>query len=148
MGKTLSQADSIARTLDPELDPIELIDDASLRLLLREAERRVEPSALLSYLFTQVEPLLRLPRRVGQTLDRLETGTLKVGFVPTGLEEAERVLRSAANRLGAAMIVVGLLVSSALMARVDHTVALVGFVLSALIGLFMLWRIIRTPGGL
>ena len=32
--------------------------------------------------------------------------------------------------------------------RVDHTVALVGFVLSALIGLFMLWRIIRTPGGL
>ena len=148
VGKTLSQADSIARTLDPELDPIELIDEGSLRLLLREAERRVEPSAVLSYLFTQVEPLLRLPRRAGQTLDRLETGTLKVGFVPTGLEEVERVLRSVANRLGAAMIVVGLLVSSALMARVDHTVALIGFVLSALIGVYMLWRIVRTPGGL
>lgn len=41
--------------------------------MLREAERRLEPKSLLSYLFTQLEPLLRLPRRV----DRLETGTLK-----------------------------------------------------------------------
>jgi ubiquinone biosynthesis protein len=78
VGKTLSQADSIARTLDPELDPIALLDEDSLRLLLREAERRVEPNHLLTYLFTQVEPLLRLPQRVGQVVDRLESGTLKV----------------------------------------------------------------------
>ena len=148
VGKTLSQADSIARTLDPELDPVALIDESSLQLLFREAERRVEPNQVLSYLFTQVEPLLRLPRRVGQTVDRLESGTLKVGFVPTGLGEAERVLKSVANRLGSAMIVVGLLISSALMARVDHTVALIGFILSAVLGLYMLWRIVRTPGEL
>ena len=58
------------------------------------------------------------------------------------------MLRSIANRLGAALIVVGLLISSALMARVDHTVALVGFVLSGVLGLYMLWRILRTPGSL
>jgi multisubunit Na+/H+ antiporter MnhB subunit len=46
------------------------------------------------------------------------------------------------------MIVVGLLVSSALMARVDYTVATVGFLFSAVLGLYMLWRIFRTPGGL
>jgi ubiquinone biosynthesis protein len=148
VGKTLSQADSIARTLDPELDPVELLDQDSLRLMLREAERRVEPNNLLSYLFTQVEPLLRLPQRVGQAVDRLETGTLKVGVTPTGLGELERVIRSAANRVGAAPIVVGLLVSSALMARVDHTVAIVGFALSFVLGLYMLWKIVRTPGEL
>ena len=148
VGKTLSQADSIARTLDPELDPIELIDEDSLRLLLREAERRVEPNQVLSYIFTQVEPLLRLPRRVAQTVDRLETGTLKIGVVPTGLGDAERIVRSVTNRLGWALIIVGLLISSALMARVDHTVSLIGFLLSAVLGLYMLWRIFRTPGGL
>jgi putative Mn2+ efflux pump MntP len=58
------------------------------------------------------------------------------------------VFRSAANRIGAAMIVVGLLIASALMARVDHTIALVGFTLSFVLGLYMLWKIIRTPGGL
>jgi hypothetical protein len=34
------------------------------------------------------------------------------------------------------------------MARVDHTVALIGFCLSAVLGLYMLWKIIRTPGEL
>jgi thiosulfate/3-mercaptopyruvate sulfurtransferase len=42
-----------------------------------------------------------------------------------------------ANRLGFALIVVGLLVSSARMARVDHTVSLVGFLLAAALGLYM-----------
>jgi hypothetical protein len=34
------------------------------------------------------------------------------------------------------------------MARVDHTVALVGFLLASALGLYMLWRILRTPGNL
>ncbi len=58
------------------------------------------------------------------------------------------MLRSVANRVGAAIIVVGLLVSSALMARVSHVVALIGFCLSGAIGLYMIWRIMRTPGEL
>ena len=61
-------------------------------------------------------------------------------------ESFEHLLRSTANRVGAAMIVVGLLVSSALMARVSHAVSLVGFLLAAVGGVYMLWRIIRTPG--
>ena len=148
VGKTLSQADSIARTLDPELDPIELIEQESLELVLGEAEGRLEPNRLFSYLFTQLGALSRLPRRVGQVADRLETGTLKVGVVPTDLGPTEHMLRSVANRVGAAIIVVGLLVSSALMARVSHVVSLVGFSLSGVLGLYMVWRIIRTPGEL
>ena len=148
VGKTLSQADSIARTLDPLLDPIELLAQDAIVVMLREAERRLEPDAFWSYVFTQLEAVSRLPRRVTQVVDRLETGTLKVGIVPSGLEDAEQMLRSIANRLGAAMIVVGLLISSALMARVNHTVSLVGFVLASALGLFMLWRIFRTPGDL
>jgi ubiquinone biosynthesis protein len=148
VGKTLSQADSIARTLDPSLDPIELIEHESFKLILSEAEGRIEPNQVLSYVFTQLGQLSRLPRRVGQVADRLETGTLKVGVVPTDLEGTEHMLRSVANRVGASLIVVGLLIASALMARVSHVVALVGFCLSGVLGLYMIWRIIRTPGEL
>ena len=116
--------------------------------MLTEAESRLEPEQLFSLLFTQLGSLSRVPRRMAQIADRLETGTLKVGVVPTGLENFEHMLRSLANRLGAALIVVGLLISSALMARVNHTVALVGFLLSGVLGLYMLWRILRTPGDL
>ena len=148
VGKTLSQADEIARLLDPELDPIELLEEDGLEVMLQETQRRLEPANLIALGYTQLEPLVRMPRRVGQLVGRLEQGTLRIGIQPTGLEELEHVARSTANRLGAAMIIAALLISSALMARVNETVALVGFVLSVGLGLFELWRILRTPGDL
>jgi ubiquinone biosynthesis protein len=148
VGKTLSQADTIARTLDPELDPIQLLDEDARGVMLREAEQRLAPNHLLSYLFTQLEPLLRLPRRLGQAVDRLETGTLKFGIVPTDLHKLESVLRTTANRLGVALIIAGGLISSALMARVNETIALIGFAVSVALGLYWLWKVLRTPGEL
>ena len=150
VGKTLAQADSIARTLDPELDPIALLEDEARTLMLTEGERNLEPERLLSMVFTQLGPLTRLPRRVGQIADRLETGTLKVGVAPTNLDEIEHVLRSMSNRIGGALIVVGLLLSSALLARVHDLqwLAFGGFCLAVVLGLYMIWKIIRTPGEL
>ena len=148
VGKTLAQADSVARVLDPELDPIDMLEEDGLEVILRESERRLEPTNLLSLAYTQLEPLTRMPRRLGQLASRLETGTLKVGIQPTGLDEVEHVARSVANRLGAALIISALLIASALMARVNDTIAIVGFGLSVALGLFELWRILRTPGDL
>ena len=146
VGKTLAQADSIARTLDPELDPVELLREDALRLLVGEVEQRLEPNELLGTAFAQLQPIVRLPRQTGRLFDRLGRGSLRVGVVPTGLDHIEHMLRTVANRVGAAMIVVGLLIASALMARVNHDVALAGFSLSAALGLYMVWRILRTPG--
>jgi ubiquinone biosynthesis protein len=150
VGKTLAQADSIARTLDPQLDPVALLREDALEVMFREAERRLEPNAFFSYLFTQLDSASRLPRRVAQVVDRLETGTLKVGVVPTDLADIEHVMRSVANRVGAALIVVGLLVSSALLARVHDLRWLAAgcFIAATVLGLYMVWKIIRTPGEL
>ncbi|MBD0329535.1 MAG: AarF/ABC1/UbiB kinase family protein [Thermoleophilia bacterium] len=148
VGKTLSQADSIARTLDPELDPIQLLEEYSLDVVWNEAERRLQPARVAGFAFAQLDPLARLPRKLAQLVGRLESGTVKVGIAPTDLGGLDRVLRSTANRLGAALIVVGLLVSSALMARVDDTVSLVGFLVSAALALYLFWKIVRTPGEL
>jgi hypothetical protein len=81
-------------------------------------------------------------------MQKAETGTLKFSIAPIELDGLEQLLRSATNRLGAAMIISALLIASALMARVNHTFAVVGFVIAATLGLYTLWRIIRTPGGL
>jgi predicted unusual protein kinase regulating ubiquinone biosynthesis (AarF/ABC1/UbiB family) len=148
VGKTLSQADSVARALDPLLDPIELLEEDGMAALVQEAERALEPSRLLALGYTQVEPLTKLPRRISQLVTRLETGTLKVGIVPNELDELDHVVQTFANRLGAALIISALLVASALMARVNDTLAIVGFVLSVVLGLYELWRIMRSPGHL
>ena len=100
--------------------------------------------------FTQLAPLLRLPGRVGHVVTELERGTLTIGIVPTRLEELEHNLRSIANRIGAAMIIGALLLSSSLLVRA-HAVewlGIAGFSLAAVLGLYMIWKIIRTPGEL
>ena len=148
VGKTLSQAESIARTLDLTLDPVEMIRSEGWTVMAQEVEKRLEPNQLLAFAFTQLQPLIRLPRRVAQLAQKMESGTLKIGIAPVQLEDFERLLRSTANRIGAAMIISALLIASALMARVDNTLAVVGFLLAAALGLYMLWRIMRTPGGL
>ena len=150
VGKTLAQADSIARVLDPELDPIALIEEETLEVMLVEAERRLEPNRLFSYLYTQLDPLTRLPRRVGHVLSELEQGALKIGIVPTGLGELEANLRSIANRVGAAIIVAALLIASAMLVRVHmfRWLGVAGFCLAGVLGLYMVWKIVRTPGEL
>jgi ubiquinone biosynthesis protein len=150
VGKTLAQADSIARILDPELDPVSLIEEQSLEVMTREVEHRLEPNRLAAHAFTQLAPLLRLPSRVGHVVSELERGTLTIGIVPTGLEELESNLRSIANRVGAAMIIGALLLSSSLLVRTDSVewLGVAGFCLAAVLGLYMIWKIIRTPGEL
>jgi len=148
VGKTLSQADSIARLLDPELDPVKLLEEDGLDVIRSEAQQRLEPRALAAYAYTQLDAVSRLPRRIATVVDRLESGTIQVGVVPSGLAETEHMLRSVGNRVGAALIIVGLLVASALMARVDHWLSGVGFVSAFVLALYVLWKIIRTPGEL
>ena len=50
------------------------MEEDALEVMVREVERRLEPNALLAQVYTQLEPLLRLPRRVGQIVSELETG--------------------------------------------------------------------------
>ena len=91
-----------------------------------------------------------MPRRMTHVLAELEQGSLKLAIVPTGLGELEANLRSIANRMGASIIIAALLVASALLARVHRFewLAFAGFVLAAALGLYMIWKIIRTPGEL
>jgi ubiquinone biosynthesis protein len=150
VGKTLAQADAVARVLDPELDPIALLEEEAIEVMLVEAERRLEPNRFFAYLYTQLDPLTRMPRRIGHVLNELEQGSLKVGIVPTGLGELEHNLRSLANRVGAAIIVAALLLASSIIVRVHRFewVGIAGFALAVVIGLYMAWKIVKTPGEL
>jgi predicted unusual protein kinase regulating ubiquinone biosynthesis (AarF/ABC1/UbiB family) len=150
VGKTLAQADSIARILDPELDPMELMEEKALEVMTVELERRLEPNQFFAYLYTQLDPISRMPRKVAHVLSELEQGSFKIGVEPTGLGELQASLRSMANRVGASLIVGALLLSSSIIVRVHRFewLGIAGFSLAGLIGLYMIWKIIRTTGEL
>jgi ubiquinone biosynthesis protein len=150
VGKTLSQADSIARVLDPDLDPVSLIEKETVDVMILETSRRLEPNRLFAQIYTQLDPLVSMPRRIGHLMGELERGSLKIGVIPTGLAEFEHNMRSIANRVGAAIIISALLIGSSLvfMSHRAEWLAIAGFSLAALLGVFMIWRIARTPGEL
>jgi hypothetical protein len=126
------------------------METEAIEVMMVEAERRLEPNRLFAYLYTQLDPLTRLPRRVGNVLAELEQGGLKIGVQPTGLDELEHNLRSISNRVGAAIIVAALLLASSIIVRVHRFewVGIAGFALACVLGLYMVFKIIRTPGEL
>jgi predicted unusual protein kinase regulating ubiquinone biosynthesis (AarF/ABC1/UbiB family) len=150
VGKTLAQADTIARVLDPELDPVALIEEQAVDVMVLETSRRLEPNRLFAQLYTQLDPLTRMPRRISHLVGELERGSLRIGVVPTGLDELEHNLRSISNRIGAAIIISALLLASSLvfMSHRAEWLAIAGFSLAAALGAYMVWRIARTPGEL
>lgn len=150
VGKTLAQADTIARVLDPQLDPVALIEEQAVDVMVLETSRRLEPNRLFAQLYTQIDPLTRMPRRISHLVGELERGSLRIGVVPTGLGELEHNLRSIANRVGAAIIISALLLASSLvfMSHRAEWLAIAGFSLAAFLGAYMVWRIARTPGEL
>lgn len=127
-----------------------MLEEDAVELMLAETERQLEPQQLLSWLYTQIEPLSHMPRRVGNLVNKLDTGTLKVGIAPTDLSDFEHAIRSTANRIGGAVIVAALLIASALLARVHDLrwAAFAGFCFAFVLKIYLLWKIIRTPGEL
>ena len=67
-----------------------------------------------------------------------------------GLDQFSPSSQSVANRIGAAIVIGALSLASALLARVHRFewMALTGFCMAASFGLYMVWKIIRTPGEL
>jgi ubiquinone biosynthesis protein len=73
VGKTLAQAETIARTLHPRLDPVQTIRAQGWAVMAHEAERRLEPNHLLAFAFAfaELQPLIRLPPRAAQLAQKL-----------------------------------------------------------------------------
>lgn len=74
IGKTLSQVDTIARALDPTIDPLATIREAALPLMGTQLETMLTPSAMFSRFAPRALALLELPGRTaaGRARARLD----------------------------------------------------------------------------
>ena len=94
-----------------------------------------------------------LPNLVHGVLTQTREGRLEIGFVHKGLEEAIHQVSVAFNRLVIAFVVMGGLIGSSLIGIFAHTgpkalgvnvISVGGFVLSGVLGLWLLWGVIRS----
>jgi ubiquinone biosynthesis protein len=94
-----------------------------------------------------------LPHQLHDTLEQVRDGQIEVGFVHKGLDDLLAKLDTLFNRLVIALIVTGGLIGSSLIgifAKTGphvlglHVVAAFGFFLSAVLGVWLLWGVVRS----
>jgi ubiquinone biosynthesis protein len=96
---------------------------------------------------------LELPYQVHDVLNEMRDGQIEVGFVHKGLDDLLNRMDVVFNRLVIAMIVAGGLIGSSLIGIFAtggpqllgiNIISVVGFALSGLLGLWLLWAVVRS----
>jgi len=96
---------------------------------------------------------LEIPYQVHDVLEELRDGQVEIGFVHKGLDDVMAKMDVMFNRLVMAMVVAGGLIGSSLIGIFAeegpqlfglHFVSALGFALSTLLGLWLLWGVFRS----
>jgi predicted unusual protein kinase regulating ubiquinone biosynthesis (AarF/ABC1/UbiB family) len=127
LGKTLLNLERVAEALDPDVDVKRIVENHLEHVMRDRLRKSFSPANLASELM-EVQALVReAPRKVTDILSLLAENRLQVRV--TGLEESHLLesLHKIANRISAGVVTAALILSSALMMRIETDTRLFGY---------------------
>ena len=143
VGKALLNLDMVARILDPDVAPVEILQEQALTL----ARSSTTPSlsGVLSAAMEARNFAEQLPGRVNRAMDALSSGRFELRVDAIDETEFLRGLHRMANRVAIGLVLAALIVGAALLSRVQTdtriagypAVAFICFVLAALGGAWL-----------
>lgn len=151
MAKAVISIEEVGRMLDPDFD-LRPHAETVLRELYRE---RTNPRVLarrtremLRHAFLGLQ---ELPFEFRRLVRRLEHDSLAINLHHRGLEEHDDAVKIAANRIALGVIIGSLIIGSSLIVTTGiephflgyPALGIVGYLLSAVLGLYVIWDIIR-----
>jgi ubiquinone biosynthesis protein len=153
LDKAIATLASVGVELYPEFNVFEVARPYARGLLLNRysPQRVVRRTVRESRRFAELA--LDTPRQAHGLLADLREGQIEIGFVHRGLDEFTRKLTVAFNRLVMALVVSGGLIGSSLIgifAKTGphllgvHVISVAGFALSGVLGLWLLWAVVRS----
>jgi ubiquinone biosynthesis protein len=153
LDKAIATLGSVGIELYPDFNVFEVARPYARDLMLeRFTPRRIASRARREgWRLTQMAA--DLPYQIHETLEQVRDGQIEVGFVHKGLDDLLAKLDTLFNRLVIALVVTGGLIGSSLIGIFAksgphilglHIVAFFGFVLSAILGVWLLWGVIRS----
>jgi ubiquinone biosynthesis protein len=153
LDKTIATLGSVGVELYPDFNVFEVARPYARDLMLeRFTPRRIASRARREgWQLTQMA--LELPYQLHDTLEQVRDGQIEVGFVHKGLDDLLAKLDTLFNRLVVALVVVGGLIGSSVIgifAKTGphiiglHVLSVVGFILSFLLGAWLMWGVIRS----
>jgi ubiquinone biosynthesis protein len=153
LDKAIATLGSVGIDLYPDFNVFEVAKPYARGLMID----RYTPRRVLSRARTEGLEFARIardmPYQVHDFLEEVRDGQIEVGFVHKGLDDFMQKLNVAFNRLVIALIVVGGLIGSSLIGIFAqhgpyvagvNMLSFIGFVLSGVLGLWLLWGVIRS----
>ncbi len=142
--RSLVTIESVGRKLDPRFDIARHLAPYLRALSLR----RFHPYRVLSQTLRTTEDLRRiatlLPDLLGQSLDSIKRGEMRVQFDLQGFSRLVRQLTRASNTLAVGIVISGLFVASSVVLRDGpHPLAYIGFIIGAVLSVWLVWNMSR-----
>jgi ubiquinone biosynthesis protein len=152
LDKAIATLASVGQEVYPEFNVFEVARPYARGLLTD----RFQPRALAQRARAEALGLgsvtRELPYQVSDVLERLRDGTFQVHVENPGIDKLDEHLDQASNRLSVALVVVGGLLGSAMIgvfaeggphALGLNLLALIGFLISGIFGIWLVWGILR-----
>jgi ubiquinone biosynthesis protein len=153
LDRAIATLGSVGAELYPDFNVFEVARPYARDLMLeRFTPERVARRARREAL-RYVQVLAEAPHQFHDFMEEIRDGQIEVGFVHKGLDEFMQKLDTLFNRLVIALIVVGGLIGSSLIgifAKAGphvlgvNVISIVGFALSAVLGAWLLWGVVRS----
>ena len=148
VGKALLNLDMVARILDPDVAPVEILQEQALTLARSGATPSL--SGMLSAAMEARNFAEQLPGRVSRAMDALASGRFELRVDAIDETEFLRGLHRMANRVAVGLVLAALIVGAAVLSRIQTSsriagypaVAFVCFMLAALGGAWLVLSIV------
>ena len=142
LAKALFNLDAVTRSLDPNFNPTESIRDYTSEIANKRAKRDLSPSRIFQMAAETSDLLRALPHRLDLITQKLVADDFAVRVDTPQLGSLLLGLEKVANRIFTGLVLGGLLVASGLLMAYQRRLAMVGFLIAGIIGLWMVGTIL------
>jgi len=142
LAKALFNLDAVSRALDPSFNPTESIREYTTEIANKRAQRDLSPRRLFQMAAETSDLVRALPHRLDVFTQKLISNDFAVRVEAPQLGSLLLGLEKVANRIFTGLVLGGLLVASGLLMAYQRRLAMVGFILAAALGLYMIFTIL------
>jgi predicted unusual protein kinase regulating ubiquinone biosynthesis (AarF/ABC1/UbiB family) len=133
IAKTLLNLDQVVHTLDPKFDPNFAIRSYANVIMQRRMEKSLSAGNIYGTVLELKEFVEKLPNRVNQLIESVTTRGIRIEVDAIDERSLLTSLHKIANRITVGLVLAALLVSAALMMRVESSFTILGYPAIAII---------------
>ena len=142
LAKALFNLDAVTRSLDPTYSPIATIREFSTRIANERAKRELSLSRVFQVATQTSDLMSALPHRLDLITQRLAANEFSAKLESPQVPLLLRGMQKIANRVFSGLVLGGIVVASAMLMPYRRTLGTTGFIIAALIGLYVVVSIL------